>query len=114
MNSFILFEDLLANALIEKIERKQGRDVSISELSMYGKRVAKWWDTNRGIVVTVLDSYYDINRVLLKYPDYFIRHFDSNGEMSIYLKAGKKSVDLRKEFRPHLSVDALLSFIQSY
>jgi len=49
----------------------------------------------------------------LEYSGYFSRNYTHKGEMSIWLNDGKRTDDLRKEFRSYLSVDMLLCFTQA-
>lgn len=113
MNTFIYFEDLVANALIQKVEGGEGRFVTESELKTYGKNIVKWWLRNRGLRITILDSHYYLSKLLLEYSEYFSRNYTHKGEMSIWLNDGKRTDDLRKEFRSYLSVDMLLCFTQA-
>lgn len=113
MNTFIYFEDLVANALIQKVEGGEGRFVRESELKTYGKNIVKWWLKNRGLRITILDSHYYLSKLLLEYSGYFSRNYTHKGEMSIWLNDGKRTDDLRKEFRSYLSVDMLLCFTQA-
>lgn len=114
MNQFIYFEDLVANALIQKIESGEGRIISMSELKAYGKNVSEWWLTNRGLRITILDNHYYINKLFHEYSEYFLRNYNSKEEMTVSLCEGKTSDDLRKKFRSYLSVDMLLCFTQSH
>lgn len=113
INTFIYFEDLVANALIQKIECGGDRFVTKSELQTYGKNIVKWWLKNLNLRVTILDSHYYVNRLLLDYPDYFSGNSTRNGEMTIWLCDDKRTDDLRKTFRSYLSVDMLLCFTQA-
>ena len=114
MNTFLYPEDLVANALIEKIGQGGTRCVTQSEIDAYSERVAGWWLRNKGVRVTALTSHCRINDMLAEYPNYFRREVDGNGEMTIWLQDGKRSDDLRHKFRSYLTMDMLLSFIQSY
>lgn len=117
MNSYIYIEDLVANALIQKIELKHSREVEFSELSEYGAKLVNWWSKKKQIHVTVLLSKYYTDKMLFNYSDFFsvgTRNTEGRQEVVIRLKEGKTAEDLRRTFRPYLSVDMLLSFIQAY
>ncbi len=114
MNSYIYFEDLVANALIGKIEHQQGKSVTLSELMDYESRIVDWWKRYKNIRVTVLDSRYDVDELFRTYSDYFSKYYDNDVGLIIYLNDGKTSDDLRKKFRSYLTVDMLLCFTQSY
>ena len=115
MNSYIYMEDLVANVLIQKIEKNQSRDVRFSELSKYGNKLVSWWSKKKDIHVTVLLSKYDTDKMMSDYADFFsIRMDPDTGEFIFSLKPDKTSNDLRRTFRPYLSVDMLLSFIEAY
>lgn len=114
MNSYIYMEDLVANALIQKIERNHVREVRFSELSEYGSRLVSWWSRKKQIHVTVLLSKYDTEQMLFDYSEFFSIHMAADEDFVIRLKDGKTAEDLRKTFRPYLSVDMLLSFIEAY
>lgn len=107
-------EDLVANALIQKIEQDHVREVRFSELSEYGSRLVSWWSRKKQIQVIVLLSQYDTEQMLLDYSDFFSIHMAGDEDYIIRLKNGKTVEDLRKTFRPYLSVDMLLSFIEAY
>ncbi len=113
MNSFIYFEDLVANALIEKIDHNQSASITISDLEDYGSRVENWWRHHKNIDVTILNSGYYISKLFYEYPNYFSK-CSVNGDTFICLKDGKTSDDLRNEFRSYLNPDMLLCFKQSY
>lgn len=114
MNSYIYMEDLVANALIQKIERNHVREVRFSELSEYGSRLVSWWSRKKQIHVTVLLSKYDTEQMLFNYSDFFSIRMAGGKDYVIRLRSGKTVGDLRKTFRPYLSVDMLLSFIEAY
>lgn len=115
MSQYIYIEDLVANALIQKIEKNQSREVRFSELNEYGVKLVAWWSDKRKIQVTVLLSKFDTDRMMSNYADFFSTRLDPDiGEFIFSLKPDKTSEDLRKTFRSYLSVDLLLSFIEAY
>lgn len=114
MNSFIHFEDLTANALIEKIERNGSRQVSFEELDKYGERLAQWWLRERRTQIAVLTSNYYTNKMLSEYSDLFEIVDGNGGSASIRLRRGMGTDDLRKTFRSYLSMDMLLGFRQAF
>lgn len=114
MNSCIYMEDLVANALIENIDRNHTRQVKFSELDEYGARLIRWWLRKKHIAVTVLISKYYTNELLYNYSDFFEIRREDNGELYICLRKGKTGDDLRSTFRSYLSMDMLNSFIQAF
>lgn len=58
-------------------------------------------------------NYERMRTFFLEYSGYFSRNYTHKGEMSIWLNDGKRTDDLRKEFRSYLSVDMLLCFTQA-
>lgn len=114
MNFCIYVEDLVANALIENIERNHTRQVRFTDLDAYGARLTSWWLKNKHIVVTVLISKYYTNELLHNYSDFFEIRRDRGNEILICLRDGKTVDDLRNTFRSYLSMDMLTSFIQAF
>lgn len=114
MNSCIYMEDIVANALIENIDRNHNRWIKFTDLDEYGVRLASWWLKNKHISVTVLISKYYTNELLYNYSDFFEMRTDDKNELFICLREGKTADDLRDTFRSYLSIDMLTSFIQSF
>ncbi len=114
MNSCIYIEDLVANALIENIDRNHTRRVKFTDLDEYGASLTSWWLKNKHIAVTVLISKYYTNELLHNYSDFFEMRTDDRKELFICLREGKTVDDLRSTFRSYLSIDMLTSFIQAF
>lgn len=114
MNSCIYMEDLVANALIENIERNHTRRIRFTDLDEYSVRLASWWLKNKRISVTVLISKYYTNELLYNYSEFFEMRTDDRNELFICLREGKTVDDLRNTFRSYLSMDMLTSFIQAF
>ncbi len=114
MNSFIYTEDLVANALIESIDRKHERRIPISDLQKYGDRLESWWRRNRHIDVTVLSSVPYVSEMLRVYADFFEPWTDRKGGQCVGLRDGKTVDDLRRTFRSYLTEDMRTSFVQSF
>ena len=114
MNSYIYMADLVANVLIERMDSNQGREVPFSKLNEYGAKLVSWWSQKRQIKVTVLLSKYDTDEMLFNYSEFFSIHWDPvQQDFIISLNPGKTSEDLRKAFRAYLSIDMILSFIET-
>lgn len=114
MNSCIYMEDLVANALIENIERNHTRQIKFTELDEYGASLTSWWLQNKHIMITVLISRYYTNELLHSYSDFFEIKTDQDNEIFICLRDNKTVDDLRNTFRTYLSMDMLNSFIQAF
>lgn len=114
MNRYLYLEDLVANALIQKIESGQGRKVNTGELDGYGKRVQRWWKNNRNLNIILACTRYEMNSMFESNPDLFDRIDEDDGSITIQLKQGKTSDDLRKKFRSYLTVDMLIAFKESF
>ena len=114
MNSYIYMADLVANVLIERMENNKGREVRFSELREYEAKLVSWWSQKKRIQVTVLLSKYDTDEMLFNYSEFFsIQWVPNEDDFIISLNPGKTSEDLRKMFRPYLSIDMIRSFIES-
>lgn len=114
MNSCIYMEDLVANALIENIDRNHSRQIRFSDLDEYGASLITWWLKNRHVAVTVLISKYYTNQLLRNYSDFFEIRIENKNEIFICLNENKTVEDLRDKFRSYLSMDMLTSFIQAF
>lgn len=114
MNSYIYMADLVANILIERMDNNKGREVRFSELREYKAKLISWWSQKKQIQVSVLLSKYDTDEMLFNYSEFFsIQWVPNEDDFIISLNPGKTSDDLRKMFRPYLSIDMIISFIES-
>lgn len=113
MNTCIYVEDLVANALIENIERNHCRQISFEDLEHYAANVAYWWSTNYHLRLAILDSPYYVNKMLREFSSFF-GTIDDGKSCKVFLRDEKTVEDCRKEFRSYLSVAMLTSFIEAF
>ena len=112
MCRFIGIEDLVANALIELMEKNNCRRVDFETLVNYGTVVLSILRQNGEEAIFLLSKEYT-NELIRNYSDYFdIEHDELNGD-SIALKTNKTVDDLRNRFRAFLTIDCLLAFVNS-
>lgn len=109
MYKFIGMEDLVANALIEMIEKNYQRRVSFEQLGNYGTVIMRWFHHTGEEVVLLVSKYYT-NELIRNYSDFFEVFDDSETDSYIELKETKTAEDLRAHFRSYLSVDMLMAF----
>ena len=95
---YIGIEDLVANALIELVEKSEKREVLFKQLDEYGAQVIKYLNDKQEQAVLVL-SKERTNDFLHDYSDYF------------ELKEGVSVSQLWEKFRGYLSVDVMLAFM---
>ena len=109
MCRYVYIEDLVANALIELIEKNSCRQIKFSQLVQYGTIIVKYLrDNNTDAILLVSKEY--ANAMIINYSDYFeIRNFGSP-EASISLKENVNAEDLRENFRAYMSFEMLLAF----
>lgn len=106
---YIGIEDLVANALIELVEKSEKREVLFKQLDEYGAKVIKYLNDKQEQAVLVL-SKERTNEFLHDYSDYF--ELFSNGiDEGIRLRAGISVNQLWEKFRGYLSVDVMLAFM---
>lgn len=106
---YIGIEDLVANALIELVEKSEKREVLFRQLDEYGAKVIKYLNDKQEQAVLVL-SKERTNEFLYDYSDYF-ELFANGMDEGIRLKAGISVSQLWKKFRGYLSVDVMLAFM---
>lgn len=106
---YIGIEDLVANALIELVEKSEKRDVLFKQLDEYGAQVIKYLNDKQEQAVLVL-SKERTNDFLYDYSDYF-ELFSSGIDEGIRLKEGVSVSQLWEKFRGYLSVDVMLAFM---
>jgi len=105
-------EDLVANALIERLEKDDSmRFVSYKELESYGAEVISILSENQENVTLIL-SRADTYHLLADFSDFFEEKTiaDSKG---IELKEGKDISSLSDRFRGYLPLSVLLAFIEA-
>lgn len=111
MCKFIGIEDLVANALIEMIEKNDIRRVSFKQLRKYGTVIVRWLQDNGEEAVLLVSQYYT-NEFIRNYSDFFEVHDNDDSDSYIELKQTKSVDDLRNHFRAYLSIDMLIAFTQ--
>ena len=117
MNYYILTAELIANALIESVQ-KYGRDfLTFKQIENYGSKVVEILN-HKGIEAVLLLSRYATNDMLMDYADYFveIEILRSNGEKEYGIKlCDNVTVEqLIAEFRGYLFLDILIAFTREY
>ena len=102
---YIGIEDLVANALIELVEKSEKREVLFKQLDEYGAKVINYLNDKQEQAVLVLS-----NEFLHDYSDYF-ELFSDNIDEGIRLKEGIPVSRLWEKFRGYLSVNVMLAFM---
>lgn len=106
---YIGIEDLVANALIELVEKSERREVLFKQLDEYGAKVIKYLNDKQEQAVLVL-SKERTSDFLHDYSNYF--ELFSNGiDEGIRLKEEVSVGQLWEKFRGYLSVDVMLAFM---
>ena len=106
---YIGIEDLVANALIELVEKSEKREVLFKQLDEYGAKVIKYLNDKQEQAVLVL-SKERTNEFLHDYWDYFELFLNGMDE-GIRLKESISVNQLWEKFRGYLSVDVMLAFM---
>ncbi len=106
---YIGIEDLVANALIELVEKSQKNEVLFSQISNYGATVVKLLLAEGKKAVLVL-SEEKTNVFLHDYSDYF-ELFDSENGEGFKLKQDVTVDQLWEKFRGYLSFDVMMAFM---
>lgn len=106
---YIGIEDLVANALIELVEKSEKREVLFKQLDDYGAMVIKYLNDKKEQAVLVL-SKERTNEFLHDYSEYF-EMFSSGIDEGIRLKDDILVSQLWEKFRGYLSVDVMLAFM---
>ena len=109
MCKFIGMEDLVANALIELIEKNDCNKVKFDQIIRYGNIVIRFLREENDEEAVLLISKYYTNQMIRNYSDFFEIEKDSSGEESIVLKLDKNVDDLRNHFRAYLSFELLFA-----
>lgn len=98
MRIYIEIEDLVANALIELVEKKGQREVLFSQLDDYGAKVVEFLNgelRTPAILVVTRES----QRALVDdYTDFFEPFCDQSGAQGIRLRDDKEPIDLWRRF----------------
>lgn len=109
MCMYIGIEDLVANAIIELVERSHRNEVFFSEINRYGATVVQILLENKNKAVLIL-SKERTSAFLNDYSDFF-ELFSSGTEEGIRLKENISVGQLWEKFRGYLSVDVMRAFI---
>lgn len=109
MYIYIEIEDLVANALIELVEKKEKREVLFKELDEYGARVIDVLNRDGKTKAILLVSRESQMAMLEDYTDMF-DPFEKNGAKGIRLKDGISSMQLWKRFCSSLSMKVIEAF----
>lgn len=111
MCMYIGIEDLVANALIELVEKSQKNEVLFSTLNEYGATVIKILLENDKKAVLILSDE-DTHEFLNDYTDFF-ELFSNGEEDGIRLKTSVTVDQLWRKFRSYLSLDVIKAFSDS-
>lgn len=104
-------EDVIANALIELIEKKDIRRVSMSQLNSYGMAVVRLLNKKQEEAILLLSKDHT-DQAIYNYSDFFEFQREDDTDY-ICLKDGKTIDELRQYFRAYITVDMLLAFISA-
>lgn len=104
---YIEIEDLVANALIELLERYQRRVVSFQTLSQYGDIVVEQLVRNNKDVVAL----YTRDKTVQFFRDY--TDFFDVSDTTIKLKDNVTVEQLKNKFRYNIAFDVFLAFISN-
>lgn len=111
MCMYIGIEDLVANALIELVEKSQKKEVLFSALDEYGATVIKILLENDKKAVLILSDE-NTHEFLNDYTDLF-ELFSNGEEEGIRLKSSVTVDQLWRKFRSYLSLDVIKAFSDS-
>ena len=111
MCMYIGIEDLVANALIELVEKSQKKEVLFSALNEYGATVIKILLENDKKAVLILSDE-NTHEFLNDYTDLF-ELFSNGEEEGIRLKSSVTVDQLWRKFRSYLSLDVIKAFSDS-
>ena len=108
MYKYIGIQDLAANALIELLERKECREVSLTTLTNYGTVVVRLLRENgqKALLILTREGTFD----MMKDCSEFFSIEEREGQEFIVLQEDKTAEDLRAHFRAYLSIDSLIAF----
>lgn len=105
----IQIEDLVSNALIELINKRNIREVSLHTVEKYGEAVIKYLNKHNDKALLML-SRDRTNSFIQRYENFFELKDIENSSIVI-LKDNITEDDLIKEFRGYLSLDVLMAFV---
>lgn len=106
MYIYIEIEDLVANALIELVEKNGRREVLFKELDEYGAKVIEILSENQKQKAVLVVSQESQRAMIEDYADMF-EPFEKDGAPGIRLRDGVKTIDLWKRFCASLSLKVI-------
>lgn len=109
MNYFIGVEDLVANALIELVEKTGNRTVSFSQLNKYGDAIIAKLRA-RNLDATLIYTRDETEQFFHDCSDIFTIN-ESESDIEITLNDNISTAYLRKKFRINLAVHLLSAFV---
>ena len=112
MCKFIKIETLVANALIELIEKNNCRSVEFARIMEYGRAVFEALQA-KGEEAVYLASRDDTSKMMRNYADFFEINRNSLDTVMVGLRDGKTAADLRSQFRAFLTLEHLFAFTNS-
>ena len=108
MCMYIGIEDLVANAIIELVEKSQRNEVLFSEINRYGATVVQILSENDNKAILIL-SKERTSAFLNDYSDFF-ELYTNGTEEGIRLKENISVGQLWEKFRRYLSIDVMMAF----
>lgn len=108
MCMYIGIEDLVANAIIELVEKSQRNEVLFSEINRYGATVVQILSENDNKAILIL-SRERTSAFLNDYSDFF-ELYTNGTEEGIRLKENISVSQLWEKFRGYLSIDVMMAF----
>lgn len=109
MNYFIGIEDLVANALIELVEKTGNRTISFSQLNKYGDTIITKLRAD-GLDVTLIYTHDETERFFHDCSDIFTVN-EKESDIDITLNDSISTTYLRKKFRINLALHLLSAFV---
>lgn len=108
MCMYIGIEDLVANAIIELVEKSQRNEVLFSEINRYGATVVQILSEKGNKAILIL-SKERTSAFLNDYSDFF-ELYTNGTEEGIRLKENISVSQLWEKFRGYLSIDVMMAF----
>lgn len=109
MYMYIGIEDLVANAIIELVEKSQRREVLFSEINRYGATVIQILLEHDKKAVLILSQ--ERTNAFLHDYSYFFELFSNGTEEGIRLRENVTVDELWDKFRGYLSIDVMMAFM---
>lgn len=110
MRIYIEIVDLVANALIELVEKKEQREVLFSQLDEYGAKVIEALnqeEKSRAVLVVSRESQMAL---VDDYTEFFESYCSAEGAPGIRLRDGKEPIDLWRHFCASFSTKVIWAF----